>query len=82
MPIVEGAARFSEAEYLHFLDTAYGSAREVEYQVGLAFRLGLVPEQSHWELSALTVETNGFPCRWPKPLDRPVGMHGVLYDLA
>ena len=56
--IVEGAARFSEAEYLHFLDTAYGSAREVEYQVGLAFRLGFLPEQSHRELSALTVETS------------------------
>ena len=56
--IVEGAARFSEAEYLHFLDTAYGSAREVEYQVSLAFRLGLLPEQSHRELAALTVETS------------------------
>ena len=56
--IVEGAARFSEAEYLHFLDIAYGSAREVEYQVGLAFRLGFLPEQSHRQLSALTVETS------------------------
>ena len=56
--IVEGAARFSEAEYLHFLDAAYGSAREVEYQVGLAFRLGFLPEQSHRQLSALTVETS------------------------
>jgi four helix bundle protein len=56
--IVEGAARSSEAEYLHFLDTAYGSAREVEYQVSLAFRLGLLPEPSHRELSGLTVETS------------------------
>jgi four helix bundle protein len=56
--IVEGAARYSEAEYLRFLDTAYGSAREVEYQVSLASRLGLLPEQSHRELSALTVETS------------------------
>jgi four helix bundle protein len=56
--IVEGAARSSEAEYLHFLNTAYGSAREAEYQVGLAFRLGFLPEPAHRELSALTVETS------------------------
>jgi four helix bundle protein len=55
--IVEGAARSSEAEYLHFLNTAYGSAREVEYQVSLAFRLGLLSELSHQKLSVLTVET-------------------------
>ncbi len=56
--IVEGAARSSQADYVHFLDMAYGSAREVEYQVGLAFRLGLLSDQSHRELSALTVETS------------------------
>jgi len=40
--IVEGCARFSEAEYVHFLDMAYGSAREVEYQIGLSHRLGFL----------------------------------------
>ena len=56
--IVEGSARFSEPEYIHFLNTAYASAREVEYQVGLAFRLGFLPEPAHRGLSALTVETS------------------------
>ena len=56
--IVEGSARSSEAEYLHFLDTAYGSAREAAYQVSLAVRLGFLPEPAHRELSALTVETS------------------------
>ena len=55
--IVEGSARFSQAEYVHFLDTAYGSAREAEYQIGLAFRLGYLPEADHRSLSALSVET-------------------------
>jgi four helix bundle protein len=55
--IVEGAARSSEAEYLHFLDTAYGSAREVEYQIGLAHRLGLLPDPAHAGLATRAIET-------------------------
>ena len=56
--IVEGSARSSEAEYLHFLDTAYGSAREVEYQLGLAARLGLLREPQWRDLAALSTETS------------------------
>ena len=41
--IVEGCARNSEADYLHFLDMAYGSAQELRYQVSLAIRLGYMP---------------------------------------
>ena len=55
--IVEGCARSSSAEYIHFLTTAYGSAREVDYQIGLAYRLGLLDEAEHQELQARSTET-------------------------
>jgi four helix bundle protein len=38
--IVEGCARSSEGDYLRFLDMAYGSAKELEYQLSVAGRLG------------------------------------------
>ncbi len=38
--IVEGAARSSRPEYVRFLEIAYGSAKEVEYQISIAERLG------------------------------------------
>ena len=40
--IVEGCARNSEVDYLRFLDIAYGSVRELEYQISLAARLGIL----------------------------------------
>jgi four helix bundle protein len=55
--IVEGCARSSEAEYLHFLDMAYCSAREVEYRIGLAQRLGFPPDPAPQELAARSTET-------------------------
>jgi four helix bundle protein len=55
--IVEGCARHSEAEYLHFLDIAYGSAREVEYQIGLSHRLGYLDATNLGQLQALATET-------------------------
>jgi len=44
--IVEGCARRSEADYLHFLDMAHGAAHELEYQVTLASRLGYLSRES------------------------------------
>jgi len=55
--IVEGSARFSEAEYIHFLDIAYDSAREVEYQVGLSHRLGFLSTGGHAELLPVATGT-------------------------
>ncbi len=55
--IVEGCARHSEADYLHFLDIAYGSASELLYQLSLASRLGYLPESEYKTLKVSGEET-------------------------
>ena len=54
--IVEGCARRTEADYVRFLDIAHGSAREVEYQLTVALRLGFIPNDS--PLMAQSVEVS------------------------
>lgn len=49
--IVEGCGRTTRADYLRFLDIAYGSACELEYQISLATRLGFLEEKSSHEIS-------------------------------
>jgi len=43
--IVEGSARSSHLEYCRYLDIAYGSARELEYEISVCRRLGYLDEQ-------------------------------------
>lgn len=56
--IVEGCARQTETEYLRFLDIAYASARELEYQASLAHRLGYLPDVDYHKLNDACVETS------------------------
>ena len=56
--IVEGCARSSTSDYVRFLEIAYGSVREVEYQLSLAHRLGYLSGGAHEELGPLAVETS------------------------
>jgi four helix bundle protein len=44
--LVDGCARRSETEFLRFLDIALGSARELEYQLSVARRLGFLGDTS------------------------------------
>ena len=41
--IVEGAARSSRADYVRLLGIAYGSTRELEYELSIAERLEYLP---------------------------------------
>jgi len=55
--IVEGCAKSSQADYARFLEIAYGSVCEVEYQLSLAERLGYLELQSASETTSLANET-------------------------
>ena len=44
--ILEGCARESQAEYLRFLEIAFGSLRELHYQLGLSKRQGYSDEHN------------------------------------
>ena len=55
--IVEGGARDSEADYLRFLKIAFGSLRELHYQLNLSKRLGFLRNEDSSLLEPKAVET-------------------------
>jgi four helix bundle protein len=50
--IVEGCARNSQSDYLRFLDIAFGSAREVNYEISIAYRLGFLSDADYKTLAS------------------------------
>lgn len=54
--IVEGCARQTETEYVRFLDIAYGSLRELEYQLSLARRLEFAKAASFDPVEQMCIE--------------------------
>jgi four helix bundle protein len=56
--IVEGCARRTEADYLRFLDMAFGSLRELEYQASLAHRLGFLKDEPFASLQSKSIEVS------------------------
>lgn len=64
--IVEGCAREGEAEYIRFLSIAFGSLRELHYQLNLSKRLGFLLNEDSSSLELKIVETekvlNGLIC--------------------
>ncbi|MBM3861377.1 MAG: four helix bundle protein [Verrucomicrobia bacterium] len=55
--IVEGSARESQKDYLHFLVIARGSLAETGYFIHLAHRLGYMNADNHDRLARQTDET-------------------------
>ena len=60
--IVEGCARETPADYLHFLTTAYASAKELEYQVSLSARLGFLQDAHGVQAEAAEVSRSLNAC--------------------
>ena len=55
--IVEGCARDSQADYLRFLYIAFGSLRELHYQLSLSKRLGFLSNEDLSLIEPKIVET-------------------------
>ena len=55
--IVEGCARDSQADYLRFLTIAFGSLRELHYQLDLSKRLGFLSNEDLSLIEPKVIET-------------------------
>lgn len=56
--IVEGCAKSSTKDYLRFLEVAYGSACELQYQISLAFRLQFMDADTHRQVESISIEAS------------------------
>jgi four helix bundle protein len=56
--IAEGSARHTEAEFLNFLNIAYGSLTEASYYIDLSRRLGYLSNEGHETLQRQYEETS------------------------
>ena len=56
--IVEGAARHTDSEFVHFLNIAYGSLAETGYYIDLAHRLEFLHHAAHTALVPMYEETS------------------------
>lgn len=54
--IAEGSAKPSDAEFAHFLDTALGSAYEVETQLLIANKIGYIKNENDSDSESATYE--------------------------
>lgn len=55
--IVEGCARSTGRDYLQFMVIAYGSARELQYEISLCSRLGYLTTEAADELERQCIGT-------------------------
>ena len=55
--IVEGCARATQKEYVQFLQIAFGSLRELHYQLNLSGKLGYCTEPDYSHITQRIIET-------------------------
>ena len=57
--IVEGCGRFTDKDFAHFLDTALGSANEINYCCFAAKELGYISDQDFLKVDKMINELRG-----------------------